>query len=67
VAAVLDAATGVVQFTATTGSTNAQPPTVDGTGSFITGAADGRVRAFPVAGWSGKVVVGLARLELATS
>jgi len=48
--AVLDATTGALQFTATTGSTNAQPPTVDGAGSFITGTADGRVRAFPVAG-----------------
>jgi outer membrane protein assembly factor BamB len=48
--AVLDATTGALQFTATTGSTNAQPPTVDGAGSFITGAADGRVRAFSAAG-----------------
>jgi outer membrane protein assembly factor BamB len=47
--AVLDAATGALQWTATTGSTSAQSPATDGTTMFV-GTADGIVRAFPVAG-----------------
>jgi hypothetical protein len=47
--AVLDAATGALQWTAVTGATNAQSPATDGTTMFV-GSGDGKVRAFPVAG-----------------
>jgi serine/threonine-protein kinase len=47
--AVLDAATGALQWTAQTGSTDAQSPAVDATNIYV-GTADGKVRTFPVAG-----------------
>ena len=50
--AVLDAATGAVQWTAVTGSTLPQAPAIDAT-SFYVGTADGKVRAFPIAGCGG--------------
>jgi outer membrane protein assembly factor BamB len=54
--AVLDAATGALQWTAVTGSTSAQSPALDAT-SFPVGTADGKVRAFPIAGCGGPTCV----------
>jgi outer membrane protein assembly factor BamB len=47
--AVLDAATGALQWKAVTGAAGAQSPATDGTTMFV-GSGDGKVRAFPVAG-----------------
>jgi outer membrane protein assembly factor BamB len=47
--AVLDQATGALQWTAVTGSTAAQSPVSDGTNLYV-GTADGKMRAFPAAG-----------------
>jgi outer membrane protein assembly factor BamB len=47
--AVLDAATGAVQWTAQTFANGAQSPAVDAT-SFYIGTLDSKVRKFPIAG-----------------
>jgi len=47
--AVVDASSGALQWTAVTGSTNAQPPAVDDTGTMYVATADGSVRAFGTA------------------
>jgi len=51
-AAVLDASTGALQWTAVTGSTNATAPAVTNTTMYV-GTQDGSVRAFPAAGCGG--------------